>query len=317
MDKFDRILQLHAILRARRTPIPLENLMARLEGSKSTVLRAINTMKLYLNAPIVFDRTAGGYKYDAAQGEAYELPGLWFNTNELQALAIMQRLLQEAGGGILFEHLAPIQSRLEQLGEASTRLRFPAIARRVAGTEFNTVVSATLQRRKLWMEYHSRGKDEHTERTISPQRVVHYREAWYVDAWDEAKDALRSFSIDRISHASILDGEAFDVDDAVLDEHYASAYGIFAGKADKNAVLRFTPERARWVAEERWHSGQDGQWLPDGSYELQIPYRDSRELVMDIMRLGADVQVLAPDDLRQQVAKEIKRALAQYLFPQD
>lgn len=295
--------------------------MARLEGSKSTVLRAISTMKTYLNAPIVFDRSVGGYKYDATTGETYELPGLWFNASELQALAIIQRLLQDAGGGILFEHLAPIQSRLEQLtkdrrlnlGEAAARLRFPAIARRAAGTQFNTVASATLQRRKLWMEYHSRSKDEHTERTVSPQRVVHYREAWYVDVWDESKDALRSFSIDRISRASVLDEQALDVDDAVLDEHYRSAYGIFGGKADKLAVLRFTPERARWVSEEKWHSGQEGKWMDDGSFELRIPYYDSRELVLDIMRHGADVQVLAPDALREQVANEIKRALAQYV----
>lgn len=297
--------------------------MAKLEGSKSTVLRAIATMKNHLNAPIVFDRDVGGYKYDAVAGETYDLPGLWFNAGELQALAIMQRLLKDAGGGILFEHLAPIQSRLEQLtkdrrlnlGEAAARLRFPAIARRAAGEAFNTVASATLQRRQLWMEYHSRGKDEHTERTVSPQRVVHYRRAWYLDAWDEAKDALRSFSIDRISHATVLDGEALDVDDAVLDDHYRSAYGIFGGKADKLAVLRFTPMRARWIAEEHWHSDQQGTWMEDGSYELRIPYGDHRELVMDIMRFGADVEVLAPDELRQQVADEVDRTLTQYVDP--
>ena len=125
----------HAILSSRRTPIPLEDLMARLEGSKSTVLRAIATMKDYLNAPIVFDKSAGGYKYDKLEGEAYELPGLWFSANELQALAIMQRLLEDAGGGLLEEHLGPLATRLQELtrhqhlnlGEAAGRLRFPAV----------------------------------------------------------------------------------------------------------------------------------------------------------------------------------------------
>lgn len=320
MDKFDRILQLHAILRARRTPIPLENLMAQLEGSKSTVLRAIGTMKDHLNAPIVFDREVGGYKYDMAAGESYELPGLWFNASELQALAIMQRLLKDAGGGILFDHLAPLQSRLDQLtadrrlnlGEAAQRLRFPAVAGRPAGTAFNTVAAATLQRRKLWLEYHSRSKNEHTERSISPQRIVHYREAWYLDAWDEGKDALRSFSIDRMSHVTVLDEEALDVAEAALDEHYASAYGIFGGKADQLAVLRFTPERARWVADEQWHPEQESRRLDDGAYELRIPYRDSRELVMDIMRHGDGVEVLAPAELRHEVAEALQRAATRY-----
>ena len=242
--------------------------MAKLECSKSTVLRTINTLKNHLNAPVVFDADAGGYKYGRPEtGEAFELPGLWFTAHELQALALMQRLIKDAGGGLLEEHFGALAKRLDELtkhqrlnmGEAAQRLRFPAIAARPAGAAFNTVASATLQRRKLWLEYHARSTDEVTERTVSPQRIVHYREAWYLDAWDEGKDALRSFSIDRIRRATVLDERALDVAEAALDEHYSTAYGIFGGKADKIAVLRFTPERARWVADEQWHPQQEGR----------------------------------------------------------
>jgi len=139
VDKFDRIFQLHAILASRRTPISREELEAKLECSKATLLRAISTMKDYLGAPIEFDRDAGGYKYvgsrdaKASGGAAYELPGLWFTANELQALAIMRRLLKDAGGGLLEEHLGPLAKRLDDLtrhqrlnlGEAASRLRFP------------------------------------------------------------------------------------------------------------------------------------------------------------------------------------------------
>ena len=253
--------------------------MARLECSKSTLHRAIATLKDHLNAPVVFDADAGGYKYGKPEsGDAYELPGLWFTASELQALAIMQRLLKDAGGGLLEEHLGALAKRLDELtkhqrlnlGEAAQRLRFPAIAARPAGEAFNTVASATLQRRKLWLEYHSRGRNERSERTVSPQRIVHYREAWYLDAWDEERTrcaASRSIAscARRCSRSAAL-----DVPEAELDDHYASAYGIFGGKADKVAVLRFTPERARWVADEQWHPQQQGRWLEDGSYELRF-----------------------------------------------
>jgi len=321
MDKFDRIFQLHAILSSRRTAIPLEDLMARLECSKSTLHRAINALKDYLHAPVMFDANAGGYRYARErQDEAYELPGLWFTPNELQALAVMQRLLKDAGGGLLEEHLGPLAKRLNEitrhqrlnLGEAANRLRFPSIAARPAGKTFDTVVSATLQRRKLWIEYHARSTDQRSERTISPQRVTHYRETWYLDAWDEERNALRSFSIDRIRRATPLDQPAYDVPEPELQAHYASSYGIFGGKADKVAVLRFSPERARWVADEKWHSDQEGTWLPDGRYELKIPYRDSRELVMDIMRHGGNVEVVSPEALREEVRQELRRAASQY-----
>jgi proteasome accessory factor C len=248
MDKFDRIFHLHAILSARRTPIPLEDLTAKLECSKSTLHRTINVLKDYLNAPVVFDANAGGYKYARQEpgSEAYELPGLWFTPRELQALAVMQRLLKDAGGGLLEEHLAPLARRLADLtrhqrlnlGEAQSRLRFPSIGARPAGKAFDTVALATLQRRRLWIEYHARSTDEQSERTVSPQRLTHYRETWYLDAWDEERNALRIFSVDRIARAIVLDKPAFDVAERELEDHYASAYGIFGGKADKTAVLR-------------------------------------------------------------------------------
>jgi proteasome accessory factor C len=116
MDKFDRIFQLHAILAARRTPIALEDLTARLECSKSTLYRAIGVLKDRLHAPVEFDAEVGGFRYAAAQGvNAFELPGLWFTATELQALALMQRLLKDVGGGLLTEHLGPLSKRLDDL----------------------------------------------------------------------------------------------------------------------------------------------------------------------------------------------------------
>ncbi len=321
MDKFDRIFHLHKILASRRTVIPLEDLMAKLECSKSTLHRTINALKDYLNAPVIFDVNAGGYRYaKEQQGEAYELPGLWFTPGELQALAVMQRLLRDAGGGLLEDHLGALAQRLNRLtkhqrlnlGEAASRLRFPSIGARPAGKAFEAVASATLQRKKIWIEYHARSDDKRSERTISPQRIAHYRETWYLDAWDEGRDALRSFSVDRILRATVLDERAFDVAEEVLDEHFASAYGIFGGKADKIATLRFTPERARWVADEKWHPQQEGTWLPDGRYELRIPYQNSRELVMDIMRHGPNVEVITPDELRAEVKEQSRRTVEQY-----
>ncbi len=133
-----------------------------------------------------------------------------------------------------------------------------------------------------------------------------------MDAFDEGKDALRCFAIDRILTATILDQKAMDVADEELDAHYASSYGIFGGQADKVAVLRFTRERARWVAEGVWHPEQRGEWLEDGGYVLRIPYSDQRELVMDILRHGPQVRVIEPQSLVEEVKSQLSGALQRY-----
>ena len=91
-----------------------------------------------------------------------------------------------------------------------------------------------------------------------------------------------------------------------------SSYGIFTGKADKVAVLRFNDLAARWVAEEEWHPGVKSEPQTDGGVILRIPYKHETELVMDILRHGPNVEVLGPASLRQSVGAALERALAQY-----
>src|SRR5207249_137314 len=117
-----------------------------------------------------------------------------------------------------------------------SRIRIVALAARSLGESFHTVASATLQRHKLRIRYHSRSKDEITERLISPQRLIHYRDNWYLDTWDELHGALRTFSIDRIILATEMREPAFEVPSRELDNYFASAYGILSGKANKLAV---------------------------------------------------------------------------------
>jgi proteasome accessory factor C len=218
MDKFDRIFQIHTILSNRRTPIDAESLMARLECSRATLFRLIGLMKDHLNAPI--ESKDGGFCYRrGADEQTYQLPGLWFSPTELQALLVMQGVLRDLGGGLLEDQVAAIGKRLDQLmrhrrlniGEARARIRFPALAARKPGEAFQIAASATLQRKKLWFEYHSRGSNRRSERTVSPQRLVRYREVWYLDAWDDSSNQLRTFSIDRVQRPRVLEEVALDI----------------------------------------------------------------------------------------------------------
>jgi predicted DNA-binding transcriptional regulator YafY len=69
---------------------------------------------------------------------------------------------------------------------------------------------------------------------------------------------------------------------------------------------------ARWVSRERWHSDQEGELASDGSYTLKVPYAAERELVMDIMRFGPEVEVLAPPELRKSVSTALLKTISLY-----
>ncbi len=320
LNRFDRIYQLHTILSNARRPVSMAAIREYLECSRATVKRVIQEMRLYLGAPIEYDRQRNGYYYDHRAEHAYELPGLWFNASELHALLTVGQLLAEVEPGLFKSHLAPLRRRIEHIlsseqrspGDISRRVRILRMAARPAGGHFQTVAEALIQRRRLWIRYHGRESDQTTERTVSPQRLVHYRDNWYLDGWCHRRRALRTFSVDRIQAARPLEQPARDLDDTALDRYLAASYGIFSGEPDKVAVLRFAPGRARWVADERWHPRQAGRFLEDGTYELRIPFSDPRELIMDILKFGPDVEVMAPASLRRQVAERLRAAAAAY-----
>ncbi len=322
MDRFDRIYALHRFLRQARRPVPTTVLMEKMECSRATLYRTIEDLRDRLGAPLVCDRERGGHFYDHRQVvQQYELPGLWFNASELSALLAIHRLLTDLQPGLLENHLAPLRGRIENLlgtehlggGDLLRRVRIPPVATRPPSEYFTRVTDALLKRRRLQVTYHGRERDEVTEREVSPQRLIHYRGNWYLDAWCHEKNGLRSFAVDRIRQCALVDRPAHNLEDQRLDEHYATSYGIFSGTPCDTAVLRFSPMAARWVADECWHPDQQGVWLEGGGYELRIPYSDPRELIMDILKYGSEVEVMAPETLCKEVGNRLKQAADKYL----
>jgi proteasome accessory factor C len=320
MDRFDRIYALDRLFRQARRPIPLKVLMEKMECSRATLFRTMEDLRDHLGAPLVYDRARDGHWYDPQAEHQYELPGLWFNASELYAMLIIQHLLSTLRPGLLEGQLAPFRSRIEHIlqsegfgnSELPKRVRILQMSARPEGEWFGAVASALVRRKRLHIRYHGRERDEITERDVSPQRLVYYRDNWYLDAWCHERKGLRSFAVDRIRQCATLDYAAKEIGQSELDAYYASAYGIFSGKPRHTAVLRFSPRASRWVADERWHPGQSGHYLTDGGYELHVPYGDPRELIMDILRYGPEVEVIAPKTLRESVAERLRTAMDIY-----
>ncbi|MEO1768066.1 helix-turn-helix transcriptional regulator [Thiobacter aerophilum] len=322
MNRTERFYKIDQMLTARGV-VALEAFLRELEVSRATFKRDLEYLRERLNAPIVWDRAAGGYLFaqERTTGPAYALPGLWFSADEAYALLAAHKLLAEIEPGILAAHLAPLQARLMALLESSghaasditRRVRILSVGRRRLEPKcFAEIAHALLERRRVEIEAFNRTRNEVNTRVVSPQRLVHYRDNWYLDAWCHWRRALRTFSLDTIQRARTLSQVAREIPEATMDAHYASAYGIFSGKARQRAVLRFSPERARWVAAETWHPAQTGEWRSDGSFRLTVPYADERELVMDILRHGRHVVVEAPENLRRRVAGEAAAVAASY-----
>lgn len=322
MERLERFYKIHQLLAERKTPVAFSVLRKSLDVSVATLKRDLEYMRARFNAPIEYVRESNGYRFgEPRPGPRYELPGLWFSADEAYALLTMHTLLAELQPGLLEPHIKPLQDRVRAvLGgepgwkEVEKRIRVFQPERRTTFKEnFPLVAKAVLTRSRLWIRHFNRKENRETEREISPQRLVHYRDNWYVDGWCHTSEGLRTFAVDAIRAAELREGRAKEVPAAELDEHLGSGYGIFAGKEVQWARLRFTAEAARWVSAQVWHPKQQALTEKDGSYVLEIPYANDRELLMEILKFGADVEVLGPASLRERVAAALAEASRRYL----
>jgi len=321
--QIERIHTLHRLLSQARYPLPASRLMEELQCSRASLYRDVAFLRDQLGAPLESSDDPAGFYYASGEGHRFELPGLWLSADELHALLAAQQLLARtgAGSGLLAEALEPLRGRIDSLlAEQAGGKRWPLDRIRVLGhgsraqeqTSFRPVASAVLARKRLRFDYRARSTDTLTQRRVSPQRLTHYRDHWYLDAWDHDREALRSFALDRIRQAQGQDDTAIDVAEEELKQHLSSSYGIFSGTPKAVATIVFSAHAARWVADEHWHSKQEGRFLSDGRYELKLPYSHPRELLMDILKYGPDAEVLSPPSLRQEARILLQLALAAY-----
>jgi predicted DNA-binding transcriptional regulator YafY len=322
VDRTERFYKIDRLLRSHKH-VPVTQFLHELDISLATFKRDIEYMRSRLHAPIVWDRERNGYSLTTPPQDAprYELPGVWFNASEIHALLMMEQLLENIDPGVLARRLEPLKARLAMLlgtadhsaDEVRRRIKVLTMGKRALPPgAFEVAANALLNRKRIFIRYRGRLNDEETEREVSPQRLVHYRDNWYLDAWCHMRRGLRSFAVDCIRDADIRPGEALAVPEADLDAVLGSGYGIFSGPALAWAKLRFSPVAARWVAAETWHPEQKSSRDETGRYVLEVPYSDDRELLRDILKYGPDVEVLAPPALRGKLKTALLQAAAQY-----
>lgn len=312
--------QAHAFFKSRRYSAKKEDILKYLQCSEATFKRTIKALREEFGAPLVYSREFGGYHYTHDKFEL-NAPGFWLSPDTLMALLSTQKLLGAIKLDFLDQPLAQLKHNIEHYLRKQRkadlqqldRIRILPINARIHNqTQFLLITTALLQRQCLQLTYYARGSNQTSQRIVSPQRLAHYKDNWYLDAWCHLRGQMRMFALDGIRDVRLDDTPCINIAEPELEQLLASGYGIFSGIAQHTATLIFSAQRARWVAAEVWHPKQQASWLADGRYQLDIPYSDARELLMDIQRRLPEVEVVAPPELKHALLQHLQQAIKQH-----
>lgn len=317
-DRAARYLRIASILHAHQGGISAQEIADRIGASKRTVYRDLRAMDEEAGLPIWQDAGRWGLE------EGAFLPPLNLTLHEAMTLFLASRVLAKASDEhdteligafvklaailppVLAEH---VHATVDAVADVPRNERFTRV--------FRTLTEGWAARRVVEIEYDPSAYDPTRERrrtrvrpiAIEPSALTH---SLYLIGWDEGRDARRTFKVERITEAA-LTAQTFQAEEGMASARdLLRAWDVMADETPVVVELRFAPTVARRAAETRWHPSQVVEAQPDGSLLWRGTIAGLREVRIWILGWGADVEVLGPQELREGVADELRRAAAAY-----
>lgn len=308
----ERIVWFDQQVRSRRYPNTTV-LCEKFEISRKTAQRAIDFLRDRWFAPLAYDPIRRGYWYEDL---TYQLPAVRVSQEEVLALLIVRKILEKSPDHSIarsirrFSDKLMAQSTFRGVSEERIDTCFSASwigMEPIAPDTFGHVVCSLTQNRCMSFTYRSPGNQETTQRTVEPHHLQYYMGNWVLIAWCKLRSDWRRFYLSRMSAVDVTETSFKPKPREVWGGLVEDAFGIFQGGALTEVTLRFSAFRSRWIREQLWHPHQVVNVCDDGCAELTLPVADFREIKMNILSFGADVEVLKPESLKAEIRAEIER----------
>jgi predicted DNA-binding transcriptional regulator YafY len=311
---YERFYWFHGQVKASLFPNATK-LAEKFEISVKQAQRDIEFMRDRLGAPLAYRPERKGYELE---NERYELPPVWFKEDELIALCLALRLastlpdkklkrslyeLLEKFLAFRFMHVAPSLDTIKEKTSVKNVEYY-----KVEEATFRDVVGALFRNASLRISYYTPHKHETTERTIHPLHLLCYMGSWHLIAFCTLKNDFRDFALSRIRRIEML-SESVRLPGTLppVREYLRKNFGVMAGRKSVEVILRFRPEVSEWISEQIWFIGQEVSENEDGSICLRFPVADLREVIKEVLRHGASVEVVGPSELRKEIRAEIQK----------
>jgi predicted DNA-binding transcriptional regulator YafY len=317
-DRLARMTRILALLNAHPDGMKPAEIARRVDSSVRTVYRDLRSIEGELSMPLWSEGGRWGIEADAF------LPPLKLTRSEAMAVVLSARLMiryadkYDPDLASAFEKLAAVlpaalRAHVDRtLDDLSRRPTDETLSRHV-----RLLTQAWAERRVVSLEYapapYAPEAAPRAARVrpylIEPSLQTH---ALYLIGWDETRNGMRTFKIERIRDVA-LTPESFDPPDAEIDGMFERAWDIIADQEPVEVVLRFAAKVASRVREARWHPSERVAEEDDGSLTWRATVAGPIEIRLWILSWGDDVKVLEPPALRDDVAASHARAAAQYV----
>lgn len=289
-----------------------------LEVSTKTVSRDLAFMRDRMGLPLDYDAQIYAWRYTYP---VKSFPTVAVSEGELVALMIAQKALAQYRGTTIYEGLEMAFGKLAaRLGDnvsfsTAESVNGVSFGRFGVGRKdleiFGELNRAILKSVEIKFCYRKPGSDETEHRTLRPYHLAERLNMFYLIGHDLDRQALRHFSLARISQLKISAIKFIRPPNFSGDNYFAKSFGVYVGDGDYTVILRFNAHAADKIREREWHPSQSVRELPKGELELTLQLDDLREITHWVLGWGEQVRVILPNELKKH-ASEIALNFSQH-----
>lgn len=176
----------------------------------------------------------------------------------------------------------------------------------------SNVQAALTRRKKIRAAYDSYFDGRVIDVVIHPYRLAYVHRGWYVIAFTEAFDEVRTYKLERMLRFVVTD-ESYEIDPKFnLDDYFGHAWLMIRGDRRYHVKARFLEKVAGNVDEIAWHKTQRTTYQEDGSLLFEVDVDGIDEISWWLLGYGDQAQVLEPPELRELVARRVERMYSYY-----
>ncbi len=316
--QFYRWLLIDEQISAGRCP-NAESLARDIEVSPRTIKRDLEYFRDMLGVPLEYDAARRGYRYTEP---SYRLPLVMMQESELFSIFLAEKVLAQYRGAPLYGTLKSVFDKLtgflpETVSVPTNMLQdtfsvfsepSPEIDREVWARVFDALRDSVT----VTFDYRTPGRPQPVPRTVDPYHAVCYRGECYLIGYCHTGKEERTYALSRMGKVESTGARFTRPPGFDARAYFGNSFGIFRGDREYRVVLRFAPAQAPYVLERSWHATEEKTVQPDGGVILSFSANHLFEVKRWVLSWGAGVTVLEPEELRQDVLRELAEAARNY-----
>jgi len=271
---------------------------------------------LGFDAPIVYDRRDGRYHYNRKD---YSIDRFTLKEEEVQSLIYASmileqfrkvKILEKVGGAVqkIAEHLR--FQRAVEPDRLSDYVDFEKVSE-MPGIDFlDPLLDAILNKTVIKLEYQGFDKPRPYTHTFHPYLLKEYRNRWYIFGYNEYWNGLRIYGLDRIKSIRPDPVAKFLSPDIPPKDYFRNIIGVtrFEGTEPEKVLLKFTKHETPYILTQPWHESQQIEEQTDDYTIISLNVHPSPELEILILGMHSEVEVIAPEGLRDTIKSMIEKA---------